>query len=173
MVSERDSLKSRVSTVSAKATELERQNEGLSSQNTELSSKVRVAAAIKVASMSLVPLRIKSSGKETDVIRANTTKKLRVNFSILENSLAEKGMHDIFIRVLDPAGNLITTNNNNLFVSEDEDLQYTYRTAIEFANDGKAYQIDWTNPGAFSKGTYTVVLYADGYMMGKKSITLK
>ncbi len=173
LISERDSLKTTVNRVSAKATELEKQNEGLTSQNTELSTKVKAAAAIKVMSISLTPLRIKNSGKETDVVRASTTKKLRVNFSIIDNSLAEKGMHDIFIRVLDPAGNLITSDNNNVFLSEEEELQFTYRTAIEFANDGKLYQIDWANPNSFSKGTYTVVLYADGYLMGKKSIALR
>jgi hypothetical protein len=60
-----------------------------------------------------------------------------------------------------------------LFSSDGEELQYTYKTAIEFNNDGKVYNIDWTNPNKFQKGTYTVVLYADGYTMGKSSISLK
>jgi len=82
-------------------------------------------------------------------------------------------MHEIYIRIMDPSGNLITSNNNNVFTGDDEQLQYTYKTAIEFANDSKLYQIQWTNPGSFLKGTYTVILYADGHIMGKQSIALK
>jgi hypothetical protein len=163
---ERDSLRTTVGNVSAKASELEK-------KNSELNSKVQVASALKVARIEVIPLRVKNSGKETDVSRASSTKKLRVSFTTAENAIAEKGMHDIYIRIADPNGNLIVSDNSSLFLVDGEELQYTYKTAIEFANDGKLYNIDWTNPGKFQKGTYTVMLYADGYTMGKSSVTLK
>ena len=170
---ERDSLNTTVSTVSAKASELERQNQGLNTTNEELNTKVKTASAIKAGAISLVPIRVRNSGKEIDVTRASTTKILQINFNVVQNDIAEKGMQEIYIRIVDPSGNLITSNNNNFFTGDDEQLQYTYKTAIEFANDAKLYRIEWTNPGSFSKGTYTVVLYADGHIMGKQSIALK
>ncbi|MBC7915046.1 MAG: hypothetical protein H7Y07_13090 [Pyrinomonadaceae bacterium] len=163
---ERDSLKTTVGAVSAKATELEQ-------KNTELSSKVKVASALKVGNIEVSPVRVKNSGKEMDASRAKYTKKLSVRFNVAENSIAEKGMHDVYMRIVDPSGNLIVSDNSSLFVTDGEELQYTYKTAIEFANEDKVYAIDWTNPASFQKGTYTVVLYADGYTMGKSSITLK
>lgn len=173
LTGERDSLKTTVSTVIAKASDLEKQNQGLNSVNEELSSKVKVASAIKAAAISVIPLKVKNSGKESDVSKASSTKKLRIGFSVVQNDIAEKGMHDIYIVISDPSGNLITSGGSNSFTSDGEQLQYTYKTAIEFANDGKLYQIDWTNPAAFKKGTYTVTLHADGHAMGKKSISLK
>jgi len=166
LIEERDSLQSTVSTVSAQATELAKQNE-------ELNSKVKAAAALKASNISVVPLKVKSSGRETDVSRANATEKLRITFSIADNAVASKGLHDIFIRIIDPSGNLIITGNSGMFTTDSEELQYTYRTAVEFANDGKIYTIDWTNPDKFQKGTYNVVLYADGYTMGRSSVRLK
>jgi len=166
LIEERDSLQSTVSTVSAQATELAKQNE-------ELNSKVKEAAALKAANISVVPLRVRNSGKETDVSRANSAEKLRINFSVAENNVAAKGMHDIFIRIIDPSGNLIITGNTGIFTTDNEELQYTYRTAIEFSNDGKTYTIDWTNPEDFQKGTYNIVLYADRYTMGRSSVRLK
>lgn len=163
---ERDSLKTTVGNVSARATELEE-------KNTELSSKVKVASALKVANIGVTPLRIRNSGKETDVSKASTAKKLRVSFTAADNPIAEKGMHDIYMRIVDPSGNLVISDNSSLFSADGEELQYTYKTAIEFANDGKVYNIDWTNPYKFQKGTYTIVLYADGYTMGKSTLTLK
>jgi len=163
---ERDSLRTSVSNISEKATKLE-------AQNTELNSKVKVGAALKVGGIGIVPLRIKNSGKESDVTRASSAKKIRLSFNIVNNTLADKGMHDVYIRIIDPSGNLITSDNSSLFSAEGEDVQYTYRTAIDFDNTEKVYNIDWTNPGTFSKGVYTVMLYADGYTMGKSSFSLK
>lgn len=163
---ERNTLKTTVDSVSAKVTEYEKQNQ-------ELSTKVKAAASIKTGNISIIPIKIKNSGKETDVSRASATNKLRVNFNVVNNSIAEKGMHDIYIRVIDPSGNLIVSDNGGMFLADEEELQYTYKTAVEFANDGKDYSIDWTNPGSFSKGIYTIVLYADGYTMGRGSVALK
>ena len=166
LTSERDQLQSAVDSVSSKATELEKQNE-------ELSTKVQAAAAIKTGNISIAAYNIRNNGKESMVSRANTTDKLRVNFSIVNNTLAEKGMHNIFLRVIDPSGNLIISNNAGMFIADDEELQFSYKTAIEFANDGRTYSIDWANSGTYQKGTYTLVLYADGYTMGKGSVSLR
>ncbi len=166
LTTERNTLRTTVDSVSTKATNLEKVNE-------ELNTKVKAAAALKTGNVSIIPLKVKSSGKETDVSRANTAKKLRINFTVVNNSIAEKGMHDIYMRIIDPSGNLIVSDNGGMFNADDEELQYTYKTAVEFANDGKAYAVDWTNPGSFQKGTYTIVLYADGYTMGKGEISLK
>jgi hypothetical protein len=163
---ERDSLKTTVGQVTAKATELEK-------KNLELDSKVQQGAALKVANLVVTPLRVKNSGKESDVTRASTAKKFRITFTAAENPIAVQGMHDIYMRIVDPSGNLIVADNGSLFTSDGEELQYTYKTAIEFANDGKVYNLDWTNPSEFQKGTYTIVLYADGYTMGKTSVSLR
>ena len=64
-------------------------------------------------------------------------------------------------------------NDSGSFSSDSQDLQFTYKTSIDFKNDGSGYTIDWVNPSAFQKGTYTVLLYADGYTMGKTSFMLK
>ncbi|HEY0668039.1 MAG TPA: hypothetical protein VGD22_07690 [Sphingobacteriaceae bacterium] len=163
---ERDSLRNTVATATARAEETEKINE-------VLTSKVKAAAALKSATISVTPLRIRNSGKETDVSRASTAKKLRINFSIIDNSLAEQGLHDIYLRVIDPNGNLIVNPNNGIFIADGDEMQYSYRTAIEFANDSKPYSIDWTNPEAFEKGTYTIILYADGFTMGRTSLELR
>lgn len=166
LITERDVLLTTVDSVSSKASDLEKQNQ-------ELSTKVQAAAALKTGNVSIVAYTIRDNGKESVVTRASTAEKLRINFSVVNNSLAEKGLHDIFLRVIDPSGNLIISNNGGLFNADDEELQYTYKTAVEFANDGRAYSVDWINNGSFQKGAYTVVLYSDGYTMGKGSVVLR
>ena len=166
LTSERNELLSAVDSVSTKANELEKQNE-------ELNTKVQAAAAIKSGNVSISAFNIRNNGKESMVTRASTTDKLRVNFSLVNNPIAEKGIHTLFLRVIDPSGNLIITNNGGMFISDDEELQYSYKTAIEFANDGRSYTIDWSDAKTYQKGVYTIILYADGYTMGKGSVSLR
>ena len=166
LATERDTLKSNLATVNEKATELEQKNQ-------ELDTKVKVASAIKIGSATVVAYKIKNSGKEDDVTKAKQAQKIKINFTVASNAVAEKGLHDVYIRIIDPTGNLITQTDSGTLNAENQDLQYTYKTAIDFRDDGSTYTIDWLNPSPFQKGTYTILLYADGYTMGKTSIFLK
>jgi FtsZ-binding cell division protein ZapB len=163
---ERDTLKTNLTTVSQKASTLEKQNQ-------DLDTKVKVASALKLATSTIVAYKVKSNGKEVDVSRASPANKIKINFTVAGNAVAQKGMHDIFIRIIDPTGNLITGTDAGNFNADNQDLQFTYKTSIDFKDDGSGYTVDWTNPGKFQKGTYTVLLYADGYTMGKTSFMLK
>lgn len=166
LTNERDTLKSTLHVAKQKDSTLTKQNQ-------DLGAKVKVGSAIKLATANIVAYKIKSSGKEVDVTRASPAKKIKINFTIAGNAIAEKGMHDIFFRIIDPTGNLITGTSSSSFNADGQDLQYTDKTSIDFKDDGSGYIFDWINPVPFQKGTYTVLLYADGYTMGKTSFMLK
>jgi len=166
LTTERDTLKTNLATVSEKATTLQKQNE-------DLNTKVTIASALKVGNINITPLKVRSSGKEVAKTRAGATKKIKIDFTVAGNAVAEKRLHDVFVRVIDPTGNLITSTDSGNFHTDGEDLQFTYKTAIDFKDDGSGFTIEWTNPNPFQKGAYTVLLYADGYTMGKTTFTLK
>ena len=162
---ERDSLKNTVSSYNDR-------NEILEKENQDLNAKVKVGAALKASNININAYRVKSSGKTSLVTRASTANKLTIDFSIVPNSLAQKNYHKVYLRVFDPAGNLVA-NNKNMFVIDGQEMQYS--TAIEFSynNDDTEYKIDWINPQAFIKGKYAIILYADGHVMGKGDISLR
>ncbi len=166
LATERDTLKNQVANVTQKATTLEEQNK-------ELNTKVKVASALKMGSAEVVAYKIKNSGKEVDVTRASTAKKIKINFTVASNEVAEKGLHDVYVRITDPAGNLIVMADSGVFTADGQELQYTYKTSIDFKDEGSTYTIDWVNPEKFVKGDYTVLLYADGFTMGKTAFKLK
>jgi peptidoglycan hydrolase CwlO-like protein len=168
LATERDTLKTNLATVNQKATTLEKQNQ-------ELNTKVQAASALKIGAAAVTAYKVKGSGKEVDVTRAGSAKKIKINFTVASNPVAEKGTHDVYLRILDPTGNLVTSSETANFSSDGQDLQYTYKTAIEYKDDGSPFVIDWVSPTtpAFQKGTYTVMLYADGYTMGKVNFLLK
>ncbi len=165
LAGERDSLKSTVNDVTQLADKLSRSNDSLN-------VKVKAGAALKTSGLDIIAYRVRSSGKETDVTRASTAQKIKVNFTINTNPIAEKGKHDLFIRILDPVGNLIIGEGGNFMVN-DQQLQYTYKTAVEFDGEAKNFTVDWFNKSPFEVGTYTVILYADGYTMGRGTFGLR
>jgi len=162
---ERDSLKTTANNYSEKADHLERENENLN-------AKVKVGAALKAGTIRTEAYKVKSSGKNILVTRASTANKLTIKFSIVSNALAEKNYHKVYLRVFDPAGNLIA-DESNTFVIDGQQMQYS--SAIEFGynDDDTAYKIEWTNPKEFIKGKYAIILYADGFVMGKDQIVLR
>jgi hypothetical protein len=132
-----------------------------------------VASYLKTSNISIMALNVKNNGKESPASKASNTDKLRISFSIVENPLARRGMHNIYIRVIDPSGNLVISKNSGTFTAKDEELQYTYQTSIEYTKEGKIYAIDWSNNGDFQKGDYTMLLYSDDYSMGRGTISIR
>lgn len=163
--SERDSLETSVNTVKAKAHDLEK-------KNSELDAKVKSSAALKAFNVRLTAFKVKNSGKNIEVTKASTAKKLVTYFSIVPNQLAEKDYHKIYIRIFDPAGNLIA-NENNMFEADGQEMQYSDMITVSYNNDDTSYSLEWVNPKVFIKGTYSIILYANGFTMGKSAITLK
>ena len=133
---------------------------------------MKVASALKISAFAINAVRARDQDRETIETRARRASKFKISFSIAENPLAKKGNYDIYMRVIDPNGNLIIAENK-LFQVGREDLQYTYKTAIDFSDDGKLYSFDWTPEEGIKRGTYTFVLYTNGFLMGRASTTLR
>jgi len=163
--SERDSLVKSVKTINDKATQL-------AEENADLNAKVLTGAALKASNIQIQAFKIKRNGKNVEVDHASGAKKLLVTFSVAPNTLAKKDYHNIYLRIFDPAGNLIA-NQNDMFEAEGQEMQYTQMITISYNDDDTRYEMEWLNPNEFIKGNYAVILYADGYVMGKSSITLK
>jgi len=161
----RDSLENSVKNANDKAN-------NLATENSNLNAKVKVAAALKVQNAEIIAFRTKSSGKKIEVTKSSTAEKLSIRFNVTPNELAEKGHHNVFLRVFDPAGNLLA-NENNRFEADGQEMQFTHSVFINYNNDNSTFTIDWANPKPYIKGIYTVILYTDGTTMGKAQLELR
>lgn len=166
LTNQRDSLQTTVSSVSERAQSLEKQNK-------DLDRKVKAAAALKAASISLTAVRVKSSGKESSVTKADNARKLNITFKLVNNEFAETGVHTCYVRILGPNGAVLGATGSAALLVNGEVLDFTLKTAIEFANDGRGYSIGWLNPSTFEKGNYTAIVYADGFVVGTGKLLLK
>lgn len=162
---ERDSLQTSVNSSNAQA-------ENLRKENKNLSKKLKAGSALKASSINVSAFRVKDNGKTSLVTKAGSANKLTIDFGIAPNDLAEKTYHKVFLRIIDPAGNLIA-DENNMFEADGQQMQFSSAIEISYNDDDTRYKIDWINPRTFIKGVYGVFLYADGFLMGKSEIELK
>ncbi len=160
----RDSLQKSVDQINEKAALLVQNNQ-------ELNTLVKTSAALKAANINIQAFRVKNNGKSISTHSASSARKIQVDFNVVPNQLAKKDYHQIYLRVFDPAGNLLA-NETNMFEADGQEMQYSDMITISFNDDNTAYTMQWVNPKEFIKGTYSIILYADGFVMGKSSIDL-
>lgn len=163
--SQRDSLANSVTRISDSA-------RLLAQKNSELSDKVKTGASLKAFDIEVQAYKVKNNGKQVKVSSASSAKKLTVDFHVAPNALAEKNYHKVYLRVFDPAGNLIA-DESNMFEADNQQMQYSEMITIDYQGENESYSIAWVNPKEFIKGTYSIILYIDGYTTGKSSVTLK
>lgn len=154
--------------IEAKRTEVEK----LKEDNSNLNSKIGVASSIKVSNIHVNGIERNRKGVIGLETKAKRVEDLQIKFTIADNPLAKKGNKDVFVRVIDPQGNLIAANNNVFFIHGDK-LQYTFKEVISFTNKGEEYEFYWRDADKFKKGAYTILLYADDAIMGRSSLVLK
>ncbi|TDQ09738.1 hypothetical protein [Pedobacter metabolipauper] len=169
---ENSDLKTEVDSLQAYVNNAGRNTEELTKKNAELNEKVKTGSALKASNVGITAYKVKNSGKNIVVTKAGTAKKLIVSFDIVPNQLAKKDYHKIYLRVFDPAGNLIA-DSDNMFQADGQEMQYSSSTSISFNDDNTSYSMDWINPNKFIKGQYSIILYADGFTMGRAEIILK
>ena len=134
----------------------------------ELNNKVRVGSVIRARSISLEALNAKSKV----VSRVKQAARLRVNFVLAANELAEPGNKVIYACVTSPEGYLLASPNAGSFDFEGE--QKLYSQQREMANEGNdlsgAIYIDGKG---FTPGTYHIELYTDGRLIGESDVALR
>lgn len=168
-----DSLKTVSDTLQSNLAVVNKTASDLSKSNAELDNKVKIGSALKLATASVTPYKIRNSGKEIVDDYAPKVKKIKINFTLAINALAKIGPHDIFAQVIDPSGNVMKATDTAPFTADGKELQSTIRTSIDFKDDGSAYTLTWLNATTLAPGIYTVMFYADGYTMGKTTFELK
>lgn len=165
LTKERDNLQTSVKSISEQADRLQE-------EKIELEKKIEDASDLKISQINITALKVKSSKQESVENKAKKIDKFHINFTLSNNTLAKAEQYNIYLRITEPSGNLLT--EGNVFKINNEEIQYTSASSIVFNNDGEEYSIDWEPKNYdFQKGTYTIILYTEQSIMGRSTISLK
>ncbi|MGM9705249.1 MAG: hypothetical protein ACI3YB_04575 [Prevotella sp.] len=144
-----------------------RQIEGLGSEKASLSEKVAIAAQLDATGINMTLLNKRD--KSTSSIKK--CKKIQVSFTVAKNVTAKSGMKTFYVRVTTPTGALL--GNGGSFEYENRTLQCTMKKSVEYGGQEISLNTFWEVSQTLVSGTYQISIFADGNMIGSKSLTFK
>lgn len=128
----------------------------------ELGTKVRQGSVIQVSAIKAYPLNANSK----EVKKIKVAKRLRVDFELTANALAEPGEKSVYICIKDPDGYLMTSKNETIiFDYEGDEIMASAVRKVDYENNMVPVSI-YYDSNSFSKGTYSIDIYIDGRHCG-------
>ena len=134
----------------------------------ELNDKVRVGSVVRARSIGMVALNAKSK----DVTRIKNAARLRTDFVLGGNELAEPGQRTIYLCITSPEGYVLSGPDAATFSFEGAQKVYSASREVDYQNDDLGVSIFFNGSG-FTAGTYKVELYTDGKLIGQSEVALR
>jgi predicted nucleic acid-binding Zn-ribbon protein len=148
---------------------------GVVTKNTELESKVTMAAALRARNVKVYAVSSKGKIREGENVKSKRVDKVRVDFILEKNSLTAADNKTIYLRIIDPSGATIsdTKTGSGVFQYNGQEQGYTISKDIAYTNNNQDVSILYDRDAQFTSGKYTVELYSEGFSVGEGSFSVK
>lgn len=167
-----DSLQGEFGTLEGEYSKQTGLNQELTSENMNLANKVAMGSVLTAYKIAVEGVR----GKKDKVNnKASRIEKLRICFTLSENPIAKAGAKTIYVRIIDPAGKVLTKGRGEEFEFEGGSMTYTLSKDIEYTNT----QIEdlclyYVAPATkFQAGKHTAEIYVDKALIGTAAVSLR
>lgn len=147
----------------------------VASQNQELASKVTRASALKAQNIKVLSVNPKGKEKEDDAYKSKRLDKIKLVYALADNPITQEEPKDVFIRVLDPDGAVISdmANGSGTFKSGSDEMVYTVKQTVDYDRNGKNVELLYTRGTPYRPGKYTVELYSEGFKIGAGAFAVR
>ena len=161
-------LRQENSAVTAQNKKIVSKNKKLEILTSNLSETVEKAAILRA--INITALATKKKGKETN--RSKKVEKIKVCFTLTENSVAESGTQYFYLQITDPQGKILS-GTENIATFGDKTIPYSDKREIEYDNKDIDVCIYWAKTEKLTKGEYKINIISKGYVIGKSAFYLK
>lgn len=145
-------------------------NDTLVNQNEKLARTVEKASKLSVLNLRTEAIKERNSGKQIVTEKARRANKLKICFTIAENSVAKSGDKTYYIQVIDSKNNVVGEKTTTYF--GDFSLTYSFTSTVAYAN--KTVDVcEYLAGSDFEKGTYFVNIFDKETLVSKTSFQLK
>ncbi|MCF2447525.1 hypothetical protein L0657_26455 [Dyadobacter sp. CY345] len=147
-----------------------------SAQNRELAEKVTLASALRTEELAINAVSSKGKEREGGNYKAKRIDKLKVSFKLGENAVAKQNEKDIYLRILDPEGAVLSdmATGSGAFSYNGKEMIYSSKQTINFTNSRQLVDIYYGRGGIQMKGgKYSIEVYSEGFKIGQGDFTVK
>ncbi len=153
------------------------EKERLAESNTNLSSQVDMANAVKINYLDVTGFEVKDDGKLKKKSKAKDIEMLRVCIKTETNMVTPSGEKEFFVRLINPLGETVAVESNGggvLFNKlDDSQVRYTYSGMVQYNNEDTEACLDWALANKIPKGEYDLEIYNNGFLVGTGGFKLK
>lgn len=146
-----------------------------STKNKELADKVTQASALRAETINVYA--ISSRGKESDggAYKARKLEKIRISFHLVDNPLAKREDKEIFIRVLEPNGTILSNlaTGSGIFQFNGQEMVYTLKKRYFYTNSHQLVEFVYSRGQEYKQGKYSIELYSEGYKIGQGTFDIR
>ena len=145
------------------------QNEQLTQENTALTETVNRASMLELTSCTLTTLNKRD--KKTRIV--SQICKLQFDFTIAKNITCPPGMKNLYVRLVDPNGNVMGESEAKLFPFESGDIPYTVKHSFEYTGEAYEGTFYWSLDAEPMVGFYNADFFCDGNQIGSYPFQIK
>ena len=156
--------------VRSELAESNQQNMQLTSNNMTLSEKVAIASQLNAASINVIMLDKKGKEQTKNPHKIDKKGTLKVRFVLSRNATASNGMRTIYIRVINPSGEVI--NGGGTCSMEGAQVAYTAKQDVEYTGQEKLMEM-FVPKTSLIEGRYTIQVIADGHEIGSRAVEME
>ncbi len=162
-----------------KNTQLTVERDSVVTNNSALQEKVNLAKVLHASNIRMTAIDLRKGGrKEKETTKAKRVDLLRVTFDIDENRIAESGVKDLKICIINPDGELLSNaalGSGSFKTAQGQSKFFSVSKNVSLQADlpVKDINVDWQQSAEYEKGAYTVEIYHEGYLIGKGSVSLR
>ena len=141
----------------------------LSQRNERLREKVTRAAQLETRNI-VVELQSRTGKKTTKVNRADI---IKFSFVVSKNITASVGDKIVYIRIVNPNGEVLFTRSSDSFPYENRNIVYSAKKHFEYTGQETPQTVYWTINETLLKGSYRVDIFIDSHLTGTKEFELE
>ena len=147
----------------------------VTTKNRELTDKVTQAAALRAETINVYAISTKGKEREGGAYKARKLDKIRISFHLVDNPLTKQEEKEIFIRVLEPSGNIISdmAAGSGIFLHKGQEMIYTIKKRDFYSNSHQLVEVVYSRGQDYKQGKYGIELYSEGYKIGQGSFDVK
>ena len=145
-------------------------NDTLLSQNDKLYKTVEKGQKLVIVNLKIIAVKERSSGTQIETEKASRADKLKISFTIAENSLAKSGEREYYVQVIDAANNVLGDKKSVMF--NEKLLTYSFISKVKYDNNTVDVYEELSGKD-FAKGTYYINIFNKGDLVANSTFDLR
>lgn len=154
-----------------------KRNQNLVQEKDELTGKVEEASILGSYNINANGVRVRGGNNESITNKVRRTDRIKVCFTLSENSIVGAGKKSIYIRVAQPDKQILSKGRTDQYTFEHkgEMLQYTMKKDVNYENEAIDICLSWNRRQSveLQPGLYHVDIFDGDFNIGHTTFELK